>query len=85
MGVEPVGRPRTVRSPAELFSRIRLSTTSATWRSTSRAFLKASVGTLVWRMYCAAGFWDAELFGEGIPGRDLNSHVVTVVPLVPVG
>src|SRR5262249_44802706 len=52
MGVEPVGSPSTVGTPAELFSRIRLSTTSATCRSTSAALRNISVGIRVCRTYC---------------------------------
>src|SRR5262245_23056261 len=61
IGVEPVGSPSTVGTPAELFSRIRLSTTRATCLSTSAALWNINVGIFVLRRYCD----DAALFGRG--------------------
>src|SRR5580704_5147342 len=52
IGVEPVGSPSTVGTPAELFSRIKPSTTRATCLSTSAALCSINVGIFVFRRNC---------------------------------
>src|SRR5215467_5803834 len=65
IGVEPVGSPNTVGTPAELFSRIRLSTTSATCLSP-----RLRCETSAWGSWCGADIatkrraWDGEECGE---------------------